>query len=39
MTSRILMFVSKYRSEILVGCLVYFTLVAKDLISFLRQLT
>jgi hypothetical protein len=32
-------FVLKYRSEILVGCLVYVMLVAKDLVSFLRQLT
>jgi len=33
------MFVSKYRSEILVGCLVYAALLMKDLISFLLQLT
>jgi len=39
MTFRILMFVSKYRSEIFVGCSVYVTLVAKDLVSLLRQLT
>jgi hypothetical protein len=39
MNYRILMRVSKYRREILVGCLVYAALVAKDLISFIRQLT
>ena len=38
MKSRILIFVSKYCSEILVGCLVYVTLVAKDVIRFLQQL-
>lgn len=39
MTFQILKYVSKYRREILVGCLVYAALVAKDLVSLLRQLT
>gem|GEM_PF-1043964 len=39
MTFRILKCVSKYRNELLVGCLVYAALVAKDLVSLLRQLT
>ena len=31
--------ISKYRNETFVGCLVYAALVAKDLVSLLRQLT
>jgi len=39
MTFRFLKCVPKYRNEIFVGCLVYAALVAKDLVSLLRQLT
>jgi len=39
MHSRVLGFASRYRNEIIVGCLVYATLIAKDFLSLLQQLT